>query len=323
MDDLTMGMNDSSGNGRNGGMGPGLYTQGQPSLLLTDANLSTRIQGANGGGGQAGGAWLNNPGFAAEAWINLDSIPSAIANFTVFAHDNNGANIAWRMGVTRHDATHAKVFCLMQPAVGALQSVVGTTLFTTGVTKYLAATYDGVNLRVYVDGVLDGTTAFAGAVVTSAAGLVVGQLSTGVEASLGFLDEVGAYASLSAARILAHYEAGTIEPDPPTDPTDVVAVPGCFTATVTWDAVGTADGYEVRIDGGSPLDVGDVTSHEFIDLDNATGYEVEVRAYNEFGESGWVPVLFETDDCCPPAPTGLTASLVTTIGFTLCWEAGT
>jgi hypothetical protein len=94
-------------------------------------------------------------------------------------------------------------------------------------------------------------------------------------------------------------------PDPPGVPTSVAADPGTTSIVLTWAAPATGDaaeGYEVRIDGGAPIDVGDVLTHTFTGLDEGTEYAVSVRAYNDFGDSAWVD-LGVTTETTPPTPT--------------------
>lgn len=53
-------------------------------------------------------------------------------------------------------------------------------------------------------------------------------------------------------------------------------------------------GYEVRIDGGAPIDVGLDLSHPFTGLTPETEYQLEVRAYNSAGFSDWVLIAETT-----------------------------
>lgn len=75
---------------------------------------------------------------------------------------------------------------------------------------------------------------------------------------------------------------------PPDDPTGLDATTTTTTATLTWDAsTGAPAGYDVRIDGGSPIDIGNVLTYDFTGLTPGTTYTLEVRAYNAGGDSGW------------------------------------
>ena len=84
---------------------------------------------------------------------------------------------------------------------------------------HLAYTFDGSVVRVYVNGVLDGTSgAMSGTLRTGGTNMVMGSLragggSPGTWNLDGKLDEVAVYGTaLSATRLLAHYNAGYILP---------------------------------------------------------------------------------------------------------------
>jgi hypothetical protein len=97
-------------------------------------------------------------------------------------------------------------------AGGSIQAVVGATTITTLQTYHLVLTYDDTSkaLKVYVNGVLDGTTTVTGAAnVASTQGMFFGALSArNIERFNGLMDEVAFYGTaLSSTRIAAHYAA--------------------------------------------------------------------------------------------------------------------
>src|SRR5690349_1675667 len=73
-------------------------------------------------------------------------------------------------------------------------------------------------------------------------------------------------------------------------------------------------GFEYRVNGGSPVDVGNVLRSILNALSPSTTYLFEVRSYDREGiRSRWVPVTGETPEApaAPPVPTGLVVT-----GFT-------
>ena len=83
---------------------------------------------------------------------------------------------------------------------------------------------------------------------------------------------------------------------------------GSSNVTVTWsgaDNIGV-DHYEVRIDGGSWIDVGNATSYEFMGLSEGE-HRVEVRAYDYAGNVGSTSVVFYVD-LSPPTVSILSPS---------------
>lgn len=84
---------------------------------------------------------------------------------------------------------------------------------------------------------------------------------------------------------------------PPGIPTNVVATPSSTTITETWGPPATggpATSYDVRIDGGSASDAGDVLEYSFTGLSPQTAHTVSVRAVNAAGVSAWVDVATVT-----------------------------
>lgn len=110
-------------------------------------------------------------------------------------------------------------------------------------------------------------------------------------------------------------------PDPPTEPTNGTADPGCDDATITWSSPvsGAVTGYHVRLDGGAETDVGLTFSHTFMGLDLGTSYDGEVQASGPDGESPWLTIPFTTLDV-PVAPASVTLT-ATTSSVTATWPA--
>ena len=94
------------------------------------------------------------------------------------------------------------------------------------------------------------------------------------------------------------------------DPLEVPATPTGVSASaasdteilVTWLAVLDAASYDIRVDGGSPVTVGNITSYLVEGLDPNTTYDFEVRATNSAGESAWSSVAQATTQAEPTAP---------------------
>ncbi len=117
------------------------------------------------------------------------------------------------------------------------------------------------------------------------------------------------------------YEGTGEAPEPCDAPTALTASNITQTsAEVSWN--GTATGYDVRLNGGTPETV-TATSKTFTGLTAGTTYNVEVRAVCESSNSAWVSTSFTTteaqvDPC--DAPTALTASNITQTSAEVSWN---
>ena len=114
------------------------------------------------------------------------------------------------------------------------------------------------------------------------------------------------------------YEGTGEAPEPCDAPTALTASNITQTsAEVSWN--GTATGYEVRLNGGTPETV-TATSKTFTGLTAGTTYNVEVRAVCESSNSAWVSTSFTTQNesgITAPSVNTLAASNITHDGATL------
>ena len=178
---------------------------------------------------------------------------------------------------------------------------------------HLAATYDGIWLRLYVNGIQAASRAVFGALVSSSGVLTIG--GNGIwndEWLAGTIDEVRVYArALSAAEIQADMTQPVV-PSPlpdtqaPSTPTgfDVTSSTG-NSITTAWDPstddVGVT-GYEVFRDGTSAgLTDAAPTTFVFAGLSCGTSYLLEVQAIDAAGNrSGKAEQTASTAACPPP-----------------------
>lgn len=106
----------------------------------------------------------------------------------------------------------------------------------------------------------------------------------------------------------------TLDAPPPNAPTGLVlSNPTASTIDMDWTAPvggGPVAGYDIRVDGGAPVDVGNVLSHTVTGLDWGTSYTLGVRAYNVNGDTVWVEDDLSTlSILVPPTDLILTPSI--------------
>lgn len=208
-------MGDASGNltAAYGGVAAG--PTGGPTYGLTGAitgDSNTAI-GFNGGQNFDAGNlnWFNNNSpYTLEIWFKT---PSSLSNGTkriVDKMDVSGTINGWDLGFNGADSGNA-----WQPYCG--RSANNTTVvagpgvaLSASTWYYLVCTYDGSNLKFYLDGVLKDTKSATGSMGTTTHNISIGSLNGSSSYLTGTLDEFAIYGvALSATAIATHYSAAS------------------------------------------------------------------------------------------------------------------
>lgn len=188
-------MRDSTSNGRTGSYQGTIYGA---AGLLRDGSTDTCLQFSGSFGQVSSGTWMN-PGSALtlEALINLDNTSSI---HQIVDRDDGTSNRGFQWRVNSGGQLSLILFI-----GGAIPALVGATALVVGTTYHVAATYDGANMKVFVNGVQDGILAQTGAINTVTCPLRVGMPNNGSFPFAGRIDEVAMYGTvLSAATLLDH-----------------------------------------------------------------------------------------------------------------------
>jgi hypothetical protein len=185
-------------------------------------------------------ASLNNPPglnlsgqISLEAWVKPDAAQSATAR--IISHGPQTLTFFPGQGYPGSVTNTTEVFLRIEGsganyAVGSASYDDGTTTTTTheatfavpggdlGSTAWihLIGTYDGVNWRLYRNGVLVATQASGtGALPVDLGDWAIGSTGNGwADPFAGSVDEVAIYDyALSSSQVLAHYKAGTVAPN--------------------------------------------------------------------------------------------------------------
>ena len=196
--DETVGTTADDDIGGNDGTYNGGATLNQ-TALVSGSGKSVLFDGVNDNVQVPDAASLDITGdLSLEAWVKLTS--KGASEHTIFL--KNGS---YYMRVIEGATTHYVQFLIWSGAVlKAVTADAGS--FTLGTKHHLVGTYDGTNLRVYVDGVLVKTGAATGAIDSTASDLL---LMSGVGWAKGNGDDFAVYnVTLPPQTISDHHEVG-------------------------------------------------------------------------------------------------------------------
>ncbi|HEX5988995.1 MAG TPA: LamG-like jellyroll fold domain-containing protein [Solirubrobacterales bacterium] len=174
-------------------------------------------------------------------------------------------NSSWRTAILKERGTNDLVYALYssngskprtENFTGVENAAAGTTALPLNAWSHLASTYDGTNLRFYLNGALVTTKATSGAMPNTANPLRIGGNAVWGEYFGGLIDEVRVYnRALSASEIDFDMKnaVGSSTPPPadttpPTAPGNLKAVGAIGKVSLSWDASTDAvgvTGYEV------------------------------------------------------------------------------
>lgn len=147
------------------------------------------------------------PAFTSEAWVNLDdNAPSGV--LCIIADDHPASsNNGFELGLSNGNQPYIGI----GNGTGYSYLYANTTVPTTGWT-YIAATWDGSKISLYVNGVLSASVSFSGSLAAGSAAIGIGyNPALSSDYFNGLLAQCAFYPSaLSAARILAHYQAAQV-----------------------------------------------------------------------------------------------------------------
>ncbi len=143
-----------------------------------------------------------------EAWV---STPTGVTNYPAFVSYGLDTTPyeSYVLQAQTFDGTHpADFWCLT--GSGTHHQVFGTTHLAAGTLYYLAATYDGSTLKLYVNGTLEASAAATGSLYYPGGGLGLGRnYNRPPNNFTGNVQGAAIYsAALTATQISAHYAAG-------------------------------------------------------------------------------------------------------------------
>jgi len=239
-------------------------------------------------------------GMTLEAWVNPSTLTGSWR--TVLLKERAGS-IAYALY-----ANNGSNRPVGQVYTAAEQSSAGTAQLTRNKWAYLATTYDGTSLRLFVDGTQVSSAAVSGSIVSSTGLLKIGGNAIWGEWYDGMIDEVRVYnRALSATEIQTDMNTPVVQDSsPPSTPTGLVATGRTQSSiSLAWntstDNVGVA-GYGLY-KNGAPAGTSPTTAATLTGLFCGTTYSIAVDAYDQAGNrSQQVSINSATAPCDTSPP---------------------
>lgn len=266
-------------------------------------------------------------GMSLEAWVNPTSSSGSVWRTVVFKERPGGMAYALyaNNGASRPTG---------QIYNSAERNAIGTAQVPTGVWTHLATTYDGANLKLYVNGTQVSSTAVTGNIIASSGALKIGGNAIWPEWFAGLIDEVRIYnRALPATEIVTDMNtpiSGTPDTTAPTTPANFVKTASSATTistswTASTDNVGVS-GYGMYLNGAL-IATSTSTAYTFTGLTCGTTYNLSVDAYDAAGNRSAQAFLTTTSAACdttpPSAPTNVAVTSTTTTSIAISWTAST
>jgi Concanavalin A-like lectin/glucanases superfamily len=186
-----------------------LFECAPPPFTSPECNM--QLDGVNDYAQAANNAAINLSQFSVGSYFKTTNAGSLKV---IMFKDVDGTNHNYKLSVS---ATN-KAQISFTNTLSATITAIGTTTITDGNWHYAVGTYDGANLKIYVDGVLEATTSSATTPMTGTNALNLGVNNGGTNRFNGNIDELSVWnTALSLAQIqsfigqrLAGNEAGLV-----------------------------------------------------------------------------------------------------------------
>lgn len=237
--------NDSSGNGN-----AGVLVGGATWTVAGKYGSGISLDGSTGYISVNNSASLSFASGTLEAWLNLAAVNRWHGIFAKGSVNDDGHSYNYGIEIT--DANRISCFIGNGTSVNTLNSA---ATVVAGQFFHLACTWDGANISMYVNGLLDSTKAQTIVPRSNTAPLLLGKYGGNVDHMSGTLDEVRLYSrALSATEIQTDMNTPVVQDTQPptvaiTNPPAASTVSGVITVTANaTDNIGVA-GVQFLLDG--------------------------------------------------------------------------
>jgi hypothetical protein len=200
---------DASGNGYTGTYSGSGVTYGVAGALSNDADTSVTFNGSSGDMAMPAGVDPSTfQSLSVEFWLKLSTL-SLSSQPAIIANDAPGTSN--KGFVVYLNSTGSAIILKLGNGSSSTTSTLNYP-FATGVWYHIVWTWNGTNIAGYVNGVVkENDNTFGGPIASTTNHVTVGHNPAGTDWLTGSVDEVAIYnTTLSAARILAHFQAASL-----------------------------------------------------------------------------------------------------------------
>ncbi len=192
---------DAMASGNNGAITGGV-TVGATGLLTGDGDKAATFNGSSGYAScPTTGLPSGNSAFTIEGWFSRSGTPSVVGIVAFFGTGGTSSEYAF-IGINGSNVIYGSA---------GTKTITSSTTAAINTVYHVVLTYDGTTATLYINGTSAGSTS-SGTVAISLSNMTIGSINAG-DYFPGTLDEVAIYGSaLPAARVSAHYAAGTTAP---------------------------------------------------------------------------------------------------------------
>ena len=232
-------------------------TAGSPSFVAGKVGNALRLNGTSEYASTPDEASLDvTKAITMAAWVR----PGRYATQDLIAKDINGSIDGYQLSLatTKGDDSSQRAFVRFNEAANGdgLRVNASTMYPIDGSWQHVAATYDGTTIKLYIDGVLEGSMPWTGTIASNATALGIGAQSNNTRWFQGDLDDVRLYNRALSAGEIAALAAGPLD--------HIVISPDDATVTAGTTQAYTAEGFDA-LDNS----LGDVTGDTSFSIDGA------------------------------------------------------